>query len=314
MLTVKNLKKTYKTKKKVVEAVKNISFTANEGEVFALLGPNGAGKSTTIKSILGLVIPDEGDIYVGGVNAIKNRKKALFMMSAVLEGNRNIHWRLSVKENFQYFGALKGLGGKRLKERMMEVSELLGIEDKLNTIAGNLSRGYQQRLAIAIAILPDVPLILLDEPTLGLDVESAIEIRGIIKLLSKQGKTVLLSTHDMNLVEAISDRVLIISGGKVVTLGTTKELKEMFKARSYKIVFERKPSGKIIDKLKEMVILEEKDNGDFAISVNFSTSSHTLYDIFEVLKEEKPQIKSIESEDPNFEEIFLRIIRGEKDA
>ena len=312
MLTVKNLKKTYKTKKKVVEAVKNISFTANEGEVFALLGPNGAGKSTTIKSILGLVIPDEGDIYVGGVNAIKNRKKALFMMSAVLEGNRNIHWRLSVKENFQYFGALKGLGGKRLKERMMEVSELLGIEDKLNTIAGNLSRGYQQRLAIAIAILPDTPLILLDEPTLGLDVESAIEIRGIIKLLSKQGKTVLLSTHDMNLVEAISDRVLIISGGKVVTLGTTKELKEMFKARSYKIVFERKPSGKIIDKLKEMVILEEKDNGDFAISVNFSTSSHTLYDIFEVLKEEKPQIKSIESEDPNFEEIFLRIIRGEK--
>ncbi len=314
MLTVKNLKKTYKTKKKVVEAVKNISFTANEGEVFALLGPNGAGKSTTIKSILGLVIPDEGDIYVGGVNAIKNRKKALFMMSAVLEGNRNIHWRLSVKENFQYFGALKGLGGKRLKERMMEVSELLGIEDKLNTIAGNLSRGYQQRLAIAIAILPDSPLILLDEPTLGLDVESAIEIRKIIKLLSKQGKTVLLSTHDMNLVEAVSDRVLVISGGKVVTLGTTKELKEMFKARSYKIVFERKPSGKIIDKLKEMVILEEKDNGDFAISVNFSTSSHTLYDIFEVLKEEKPQIKSIESEDPNFEEIFLRIIRGEKDA
>ncbi len=312
MLVVKNLKKAYKSGKKIIEAVKGISFEAKNGEVFAMLGPNGAGKTTTIKSILGLVLPDEGEIYVNGVDAIKERKKALRYLSAVLEGNRNIHWRLSVVENLEYFGSLRGLGGKKLKKRIEEVLERLELYDKKDSIAGKISRGQQQRLAIAIAILPDTPILLLDEPTLGLDVESAIEIRKLIKEFANEGKLVLLSTHDMNLVEEVSDRVMVISNGKVVALDKKENLKNMFKRRRYKITLERKPSEKVVKILEDHVKVIENGR-EFVFEVDLASPT-AIYDIFEILKEEKPPIKSIEVEELNFEKIFLKIVRGDVDV
>ncbi len=312
MLVVKNLKKAYKSGKKIIEAVKGISFEAKNGEVFAMLGPNGAGKTTTIKSILGLVLPDEGEIYVNGVDAIKERKKALRYLSAVLEGNRNIHWRLSVVENLEYFGSLRGLGGKKLKKRIEEVLERLELYDKKDSIAGKISRGQQQRLAIAIAILPDTPILLLDEPTLGLDVESAIEIRKLIKEFANEGKLVLLSTHDMNLVEEVSDRVMVISNGKVVALDKKENLKNMFKRRRYKITLERKPSEKVVKILEDHVKVIENGR-EFVFEVDLASPT-AIYDIFEILKEEKPPIKSIEVEELNFEKIFLKIVRGDGDV
>ncbi len=309
MLRVENLRKTYRSRKRVVEAVKGVSFEAKEGEVFAILGPNGAGKSTTIKSILGLVIPDDGEISVAGIDARKERRKAIRYMSAVLEGNRNVHWRMTVKENLVFFGGLRGMHGRRLRERMMEVAEMLGISEKMNQLAGKLSRGYQQRLAIAVALLPDTPIILLDEPTLGLDIESSLKIRELIKELAKGGKLIVLSTHDMKLVEETADRVMIINRGKVVAMDRKENLKEMFKSRSYRIVFE----GKLKEDLKEKLTLFGKisENGSKAtLDVNFKNASE-IYDLFDLLKQDKPVISSIEVEEPDFEEIFVRIIRGD---
>ena len=311
MLEVSNLRKTYRSGGKVVEAVKGISFSANLGEVFTILGPNGAGKSTTIKSILGLVLPDSGSIHVNGIDIMKSRKKALKYMSAVLEGNRNVHWRLSVKENMIYFGGMRGLGGRKLKSRMEEVASLLGISDKMDQLAGKLSRGYQQRLAIAIALLPDTPVILLDEPTLGLDIESSVEIREVIRKLAEDGKLVLLSTHDMKLVENVADRVMVINKGKLITLKKPSELKEMFKSRSYKIVFD----GDVPETLRERLsdfgrFIEDGDKTALVVSLK---SADEIYDLFDVLRLEKPAISSIESEEPDFEEIFMRIVRGDEE-
>ncbi len=311
MLEVSNLRKTYRSGGKVVEAVKGISFSANLGEVFTILGPNGAGKSTTIKSILGLVLPDSGSIHVNGIDIMKSRKKALKYMSAVLEGNRNVHWRLSVKENMIYFGGMRGLGGRKLKSRMEEVASLLGISDRMDQLAGKLSRGYQQRLAIAIALLPDTPVILLDEPTLGLDVESSVEIREVIRKLAEDGKLVLLSTHDMKLVENVADRVMVINKGKLITLKKPSELKEMFKSRSYKIVFD----GDVPETLRERLsdfgrFIEDGDKTALVVSLK---SADEIYDLFDVLRLEKPAISSIESEEPDFEEIFMRIVRGDEE-
>ncbi len=311
MLEVLNLRKTYRSRGKVVEAVKGISFSAKLGEVFTILGPNGAGKSTTIKSILGLVLPDSGSIHVNGINIMKNRKKALRYMSAVLEGNRNVHWKLSVKENMIYFGGMRGLGGKRLRSRMEEVANLLGISDKMDQLAGKLSRGYQQRLAIAIALLPDTPVILLDEPTLGLDVESSVEIRKVIRELAKGGKLVLLSTHDMKLVENVADRVMVINKGRVITLKKPSELKAMFKSRSYKIVFDGSVSEALREKLSDFGKFVE-DGGEITLVVNLK-SADEIYDLFDILRSEKPTISSIESEELDFEEIFMKIVRGDEE-
>jgi ABC-2 type transport system ATP-binding protein len=311
MLRVAELRKTYRTGKKKIEAVKGKSFEEHEGEVFALLGPNGAGKSTTIKSILGLVIPDEGYIEVNGIDARKNRKKALKNMTAVLEGNRNIHWRLTVEENLKYFGGLRGLGGKHLKERIEYVSKLLGIEDKLKQLAGKLSRGYQQRLAIAIAILPDTPIILLDEPTLGLDIESSLEVRRVVKDLAKNGKLVLLSTHDMKLVEETADRVMIINKGKVVAMDRVENLKEMFKRRAYRVVFEGRISENLRERLEDFGKISFQD-GRVSLEVNLD-STDEIYELFDLLKAEKPPIRSIESEEIDFEEVFMKIIRGDEE-
>ncbi len=311
MLRVLDLRKAYSKGSERVEAVKGVSFEAREGEVFAILGPNGAGKTTTIKSILGLVEPDSGEIYIDDMNVRSNRRKALRKMSAVLEGNRNIHWRLTVEENLVFFGGLRGLGGKTLKRRMEYVVEMMGLQDMLKQLAGKLSRGYQQRLAIAIAILPDTPLILLDEPTLGLDVESSIDIRKIIKKLSEIGKCVILSTHDMNLVEEVADRVMIINRGKIVALDSKENLIEMFKRRSYKMVLERSPSERLLKMLRNMADVELSVNGSVKLEFSLDNPS-AIYDFFEILKEERPPIKSIEVEDMSFEDVFMRIVRGDE--
>ena len=309
MLVVEDLKKTYRSGKNRIEAVKGVSFSADLGEVFAILGPNGAGKTTTIKSILGLVIPDSGRVEIDGIDALKSRKEALKRMSAVLEGNRNVHWRLTVEENLVYFSSLRGMGGGEMKKRMRRVLERFGLSGREKQIAGQLSRGYQQRLALAIATLPDVPVILLDEPTLGLDVESSIEIRKIIKDLSREGKLVVLSTHDMKLVEEVADRVMIINKGRVVALDRKENLKDMFKRRAYRMVLERKPSDELLEMLKEYASFHENDDG-FVLDVDLS-SQDALYDVFKILENERPPIKSMESEDIDFEKVFLRIVRGD---
>ena len=310
MLLVEGLKKTYRDKGRVVEAVKGISFSAKECEVFALLGPNGAGKSTTIKSILGLVIPDEGRVEISGIDVLKHRKKALRMMSAVLEGNRNVHWRMTVIENMKYFGAIRGLSGRFLKSRIRDLIDRFGLSEHVKKLAGQLSRGYQQKLAVAISLLPDAPVLLLDEPTLGLDVESSREMRKIIRDIASEGKLVLLSSHDMNLVEAVSDRVMIINKGKVVAMDKTENLKEMFRRRAYKIVLEKKPTPSLLEKLKSFAKISE--NGEkVTLDVEFESSS-SIYDLFEILKEERVPIKSIESEDIDFEEVFIKIVRGDR--
>jgi ABC-2 type transport system ATP-binding protein len=307
MLKVENLRKTYVSKNKKVEAVKNVSFETKKSEVFALLGPNGAGKTTTIKSILRLVIPDEGNIYINDINIQKHPYLALKNVSAVLEGNRNIHWKMTVYENLKYFGYIRGFSDKFLKERIPQILEFIELKDKKNELAGKLSRGMQQKLAIGIAILPDTPIILLDEPTLGLDVESSLKIREMLFELKNKGKTILLSSHDMNLVEKVADRVLIINKGKVIVCDKKENLMNAFRKRAYKIVFEGK-NGKI-DFKKFGKFYEKGEEKILEIQLDDISK---LYEIMEIFRKENMKIKHLESIMVNFEEVFFNIVRGDE--
>jgi len=155
-------------------AVDNISFSVEEGSICAILGPNGSGKTTTIKSICNLLIPDDGKIKLFG----KDNKKSIDKISAMFEGTRNLYWRLTPRENLRYFAGIRGLGGKNIEKLIDELLERFNLTDKRNVMVNNLSRGMQQKVAIAMTLVCNTDVVLLDEPTLGLDVESFMDIKN----------------------------------------------------------------------------------------------------------------------------------------
>ena len=195
-IEVNNLTKHYGK----VKAVDGISFAVEKGSICGILGPNGSGKTTTIKSICNLIIPDNGDIKIFG----EDNKNSTEHISAVFEGNRNLYWRLTPKENLRYFAGIRGLGGKNIEKNIDELLEKFNLSQKKNVMVNNLSRGMQQKIAIAMTLICDTEVILLDEPTLGLDVQSYLDIKNILKDIAlTMDKTILLSTHNMDLVQGI---------------------------------------------------------------------------------------------------------------
>lgn len=308
LLKVENLIKTYKKRKsgEVVRAVDGISFRIEKGEIFALLGPNGAGKTTTIKAICGLIIPDSGTIKINGYDVLKQRSKALKHISAVLEGNRNLYWRMTPVENIIYFC---GIRGKRMrKKEALKILEEFGLLEKADQLVHQLSRGMQQKTAIAVALAADTDVILLDEPTLGLDVTAAVELRKLLRRIVKEkGKTILLSTHDMNLVEEIADRVAIMNHGKLIVCEEKSKLMRLFSARSYRIKLVTNSSFDL-EAFKEF---EPRDpaisNGVMEFSVDLS-EPRKFFGFVERLKSFGVEVESIEQETVNFEKIFMKLV------
>jgi ABC-2 type transport system ATP-binding protein len=179
--------------------------------------------------ILGLVLPTSGSIQLAGFDVAKERNKALRHAGAILEGSRNVYWRLSARANLEYFGALRGMRGNPLASRITEVLDLVELSDRADEEVRYLSRGMQQKVALATAILHEPDVLLLDEPTLGLDVQASRMIEQVIhQFVEKQGKAVLLTTHQMDLAERLSDRIFVINKGKKVEEGLTSEVIDRF--------------------------------------------------------------------------------------
>lgn len=187
IIEVRGIKKQYtkRKSKEIVTAVNDVSFDVHKGEVLGLLGPNGAGKTSTIKMICGLLKPDEGSIHINGLDIQKNRLRSLKHISAVLEGNRNLYWRLTVRENLEYFAGNRGQSRKEVAPQIEKLLQQFNLKEKEHELVQGLSRGMQQKLAIAVALLANTDVILLDEPTLGLDVEISYELRESLKKSSR---------------------------------------------------------------------------------------------------------------------------------
>lgn len=290
-----------------VKAIDNISFSINKGEICGILGPNGSGKTTTIKSICNLIIPDSGDIKIFG----KDNKKATGHISALFEGTRNLYWRLTPRENLRYFAGIRGLGGRKIESDIDDLLDRFSLLDKKDTMVNNLSRGMQQKVAIAMTLLCDTEIILLDEPTLGLDVQSHIDIKNMLmEIASSMNKTILLSTHNMNLVQDICNDVVILNKGKKVAQDSVEALMDMFKSMTYEIVL-----AEIISKEDEKYL--SKLGYDFYFVNNGSKIEVDIFDFNEIyeiigkLKEKGIYIKEIKQKDNNFERIFLNITNGE---
>jgi ABC-2 type transport system ATP-binding protein len=313
ILEVKGLTKIYKQRKEDVLAVDNISFTVGKGEVVGLLGPNGAGKTTTIKCICTLIRPTNGEVYIDGVNAQREQRAALRKVAAVLEGNRNVYWRLSVRENLEFFAGLQGLPLRQVRDYIDELIELFDLREKENTPARKLSRGMQQKLAVACALVKQTEVLLLDEPTLGLDVETSHELRWTLKRMAERGeRTILLSSHDMNVVQDICERVIIINGGKIITDDRIDNLLRLFQVSAYRFEIEGQLHKYQEEKLREHFPLLEISTTDHRTFIDADLkASNEIYEIIDILKEGKSKINSIDRREPDLEEVFLKIVKGE---
>jgi len=208
-----------------VLALDHISFNAQPGEVFGLLGPNGAGKTTTIRLILSIIPPTEGRIWVDGIDVIREPDRARARIGAVLEEN-GVYDRLTALENVEFFGRLYGLSKEVLKERIERLFSLLEMEEFAHRKSGTLSKGMKQKIALARALIADSPILLLDEPTAGLDVPTKRIIINLIKKEKEKGKCILYSTHIMSEAEEVCDRIAIIHKGRIRGIGTLRELRD----------------------------------------------------------------------------------------
>lgn len=208
-------------------AINAVSFSIQSNEIVALLGANGSGKTTCIKSICSLLETDQGDIEVNGQN-IKSSKIYLKGVGAVLEGARNVHWRLTTLQNAEYFSTLKGGDWKSCRKIADQFISLLGLEHQLQMEVGKMSTGNRQKVAILCALLHEPQLVLLDEPTIGLDVDTVAQLKTFIVEQSRsQERGFLITSHDLNFIDEICDRVVVLSEGEIVFDGSLEKLKQL---------------------------------------------------------------------------------------
>jgi ABC-2 type transport system ATP-binding protein len=231
-IEVEKLWRTYKQtsgfarrRTKTIEAVRGIDFEVREGELFGLLGPNGAGKTTTIKMLVTLLIPTAGSARVLGHDVVREARAVRRRIGYVFGGDRGAYERLSGLDNLRYFSELYGVPPKVQKKRIPELLDLVGLTGREKERVEGYSRGMRQRLHIARGLLHDPPVVVLDEPTIGLDPVGARELRNTIAELARTGKTVLLTTHYMYEADALCDRIAVISRGEIVATGTPSDLK-----------------------------------------------------------------------------------------
>ncbi len=211
----------------VIRALDRIDFEINEGELFGLLGPNGAGKTTTVKILCTLLEPTEGHAFVKGYDVVKEAARVRKIVNMVAGGERMLYYRLTGRENLEYFADLYDVPKREVSTRVNRLLELVGLPDRADDEVEKYSKGMRQRLQICRGLINDPEVLFLDEPTLGLDVNIAKDIRKFIqeKIVKEQGKTVLLTTHYMYEAEEMCDRVGFLNKGKLVAVGRIEELK-----------------------------------------------------------------------------------------
>lgn len=308
-ISVRGLRKNYRD----VVAVDGISFDAWHGEILGILGPNGSGKTTTLKSILGLVHFDAGEVTALGLEVPRRSRKVLRETGAVLEGARNIYWHLSPMENLVYFAGLKGLSKNDIRERADLLLGQLGLDEVSRKEVRQFSKGMKQKVALACAFIHDPVLLLLDEPTLGLDVEISRQMRDWLReTVEGRDRSILVTSHDMDFIESVCDRVLIIKEGRILSHETLKSLKERFATKTLVLDLDRDPGIECMDLLEKTgAVSVDTAGGCFRVSIVLSDASG-LFDLVRPLDSSGAALLDFRTEEHDLEDIFLSMIRSEE--
>jgi len=219
-----------------IEAVREVSFVARDGEITGILGPNGAGKSTTLRMVYGVLAPDSGRVLIDGIDMRGETSRARAHLG-VLPHTAGLYGNLSARENIDYFGLLQGIGRRQLRTRTADLVESLAMESFIERRAKVLSQGQRIKVALARALVHDPANLVLDEPTNGLDVMAIRSLRAMLKHLKLQGRCILFSSHVMQEVAALCDQVVIIGQGRVLAQGTLQSIRERSETKSLEEAF-----------------------------------------------------------------------------
>ncbi len=236
MIEVNNLKKVFKSTKKKVEALKGISFKAYPGEIFGLVGPNGAGKTTTLRILATMLSPTEGDAVIDGIS-VKEKPMEIRKKIGFLSTETGLYDKLTGEETLKFFGKLSGLDEKEIKERSEILFKSLGLEKDRKRLVSEYSTGMKQKLSIARALIHNPDIIIFDEPTNGLDILATKTVVDFLLDMKEKGKTVVISTHILDVIEKVCDRVAIIHKGKIAANEHLEKLKENHNAQTLEEVF-----------------------------------------------------------------------------
>ncbi|WP_174591806.1 ABC transporter ATP-binding protein [Methanocella conradii] len=289
-------------------AVDNISFDVNEKEIFGFLGPNGAGKSTTIRMLCTLARPTAGEAKVAGYDLLKESDKVRASIGLVSE-KMIMYERLTAAENLRFFGNLYGMPKRRLNERIDELLKLVDMYRWKDAQIGTFSTGMKQRINVIRALLTEPKIIFMDEPTLGLDPQTTLSIRQIIRDINKNGTTVILTTHAMLEAETLSERVAIIDHGRIVALDTPANLKKLVKDAEMTIFSVRIPNltPSLVEKVRKLdcvAAMDQPDAYDLKISAK---GSEGLDRIIDTIRHEGGNITMINTNEPTLEDVFLSV-------
>ena len=300
-----------KTRKNVV-AVEGIDFSVANGEIFGLLGPNGAGKTTTIKMLCTLITPTSGDALINGFSIAKDQQKVRENLGVMLTGERTLYWKLSGQENLEYFAALYHLDSAYAKKRIPDLLKLVGLNERQDTLVENYSTGMRIRLSFAKALLNDARVLLFDEPTASLDPQSSHLIRDIIRDLKREGHAIILTTHNMEEADLLSDRVAIIDRGKIVSLGSPSELKQRVKSSDVIEIEARNLAEQTANALqsfsevsKVAITSSSQPTDTEVLRVHVEKGKEVLPRILEFLVRKEVTITKVTFIEPTLEDVFI---------
>lgn len=306
-----------------VEAVRGISFAVPQGTIFGMLGPNGSGKTTTIKMLSTLLLPTSGTAKVGGHNVVTDEMSVRRELGVLFGGDRGLYNQLSGRENLRYFGRLYGMDTARIERRAAALLERVGLNERADERVESYSRGMKQRLHIAKTLLHEPAVVILDEPSIGLDPAAAIELRQLISELVPR-YTVLLATHDMHEADVLCRELAILDRGRIVAMGSPAELKEA-------VAVDRQIRLVLLDSLAESqhqdvmvrlwslptvsrVIPSLTVNGQPEITLRCGEATRVLDGALTVLREFGTSVRTVEIKEPSLEDVFLQATGHEFEA
>lgn len=300
-LIFQNLTKIYAQQK----ALDKVSFEAEKGQVLGFLGPNGAGKSTTMKIATGFLLPDEGDVLINGISVLQSPKEVSKLIGYLPEHNP-LYLEMYVKEFLGFIAGLYGIKGRQAKKRIDELISLCGLEVEAHKKIHQLSKGYRQRVGLAKALIHDPEVIILDEPTTGLDPNQLVEIRALIKKISKE-KTLILSTHIMQEVEAICEKVVIINKGKIVASDLLSNLKSEAGKVALTLETEEPLELAWFEGIGKVEFVHDRQS---AVSILVEDGSVGRKALLQILQEKELNLISIQQKEKNLESIFQQITQS----
>jgi ABC-2 type transport system ATP-binding protein len=292
-------------------AVKGIDLRVERGEIFGVLGPNGAGKTTTLRMLATLLEPTSGEVQILGRDVKTHPREIRANLGAMLSGERSLYWKLTARENLEYFAALYHVPPRELAGRIDAALVAVKLADRADDYVERYSTGMRQRLALARALLPDPPLVILDEPTVGLDPQSARDLRDRVRELKRQGRTVLLTTHYMEEADQLCDRIAIIDHGEIVALDTPAALKRRIRAEEV-VSLEIGMAGEdapMLARLAQSAVIarSERHNGTLAVTAHCASARDFVPAAFDAARSEGATIQHVEVVPVSLEDVFISL-------